>query len=166
MGESNHHIIILMIVIFISYVRPVILTNFFNSNIGRILLIISIVLATSLNTMYGIYGVILLISFREGAKKEGLDNMENNKTEDKKNTKSVDDWKKKHCKLNKVILDNKEVPLDQVSKKFPDIEFEKDECNPCSQDCKFKIKVTSSKSRLDIEDKVRSKASGSIATEK
>lgn len=161
MREANQDIVILIIVMFIAYVRPVILTNFFNSNIGRIILIICIVLATSMNTMYGIYGILLLISFREGAKKEGLDNMEN-----KKNTKSVDDWKKKHCKLDKVFLDNKEVPLDQISKKFPDIEFEKDECNPCSQDCKFKIKVTSSKSRLDIEDKVRSKASSSIATEK
>ena len=76
MREANNDIIILLIIAVIAYVRPVQLTNFFNSEIGRILLIGCIALATTCNIMYGIYGVILLIIFREGSKKEGMSVMD------------------------------------------------------------------------------------------
>ena len=225
MFEANPDIIILFVVLVIAYIRPVALTNLFNSNLGRLLLIICIVLATSINTIYGLYGVLLLISFREGAKKEGLENMEDNDendedsdsddedsdnedsddedsdTEDdgnekknengngkKKNGKkngnnkkkvkegltnmnvnmganmSADDWKKKYCKSGKVFLDNKEVPSEEFAKKFPNVKFDNGQCNPCSNGCLFK--VTSSGARLDVEDKVRAKPSGTLPSDK
>jgi hypothetical protein len=199
MRGAGQDIIILMVIILIAYTRPVMLVNFFNSTIGRFLLIVAIVLATSVNTLYGLYGVLLLISLREGAK-EGLENMdkddseedkekdeneededknknededkdEDEDKEDKKDTKkendnemTADDWKKKYCRADKVFLDDKEVLSDEFAKKFPDVKFEKDSCNPCDSSCKFR--VSSSKARLDLEDIMKAKPSGSLPAEK
>lgn len=184
MRGAGQDIIILMVIILLAYTRPVMLVNFFNSTVGRFILIVAIVLATSVNTLYGLYGVLLLISLREGAK-EGLENMdkgdseeykekdenEEDKEDDGKNAKkendnemSADDWKKKYCRAGKVFLDDKEVMSDEFAKKFPDVKFEKDSCNPCDSSCKFR--VSSSKALLDVEDNVRAKPSGSLPTEK
>ena len=63
-------------------------------------------------------------------------------------------------KSDKVMLNGSVVAMDEFSKKFPNVSFLGDKCNPCMSDCK--IKVTAAAARLDAEDKVRSKNSNSL----
>ena len=86
--------------------------------------------------------------------KEGLTNI--NMSQDM----TADDWKKKYCKSGKVFLNNNEVPSEEFAKKFPELNFVNGQCNPCDSNCLFKI--TSSKSRLDREENIKPKPSGSI----
>lgn len=175
MRNARLDILILGAVLVVSFVRPCWLTSFFNTILGRVVLIAAIVMLASIDTLWAIFGVIILVSFREGLT-EGLTSMETDKAISVEETEveikpaktvTVDktvlsnkDWQKSYCKDNKVMLDGAEVAIADITSKFPDLEFLKGECNPCLSNCHFKL--TTAGARLDAEEQLRAKASNKI----
>ena len=185
MRDATLDIAIILVVFLIAYIRPCAMARFFNTLVGRFILLTAIVLLSTANTLWGILGVLILVSFRENIT-EGMENMDDDKkSDDKKDDKKKDDdkksdeesddesddeeeqkdikpedWRKENCKADKVMLNGSVVDMDEFSKKFPNVSFLGEKCNPCMSDCK--IKVTAAAARLDAEDKVRSKSSNSL----
>lgn len=176
MRDATLDIAIILVVFLIAYIRPCAMARFFNTLVGRFILLAAIVLLSTANTLWGILGVLILVSFRENMT-EGMENMDDNKKKDdkKKSDEESDDesddeeeqkdikpedWRKENCKADKVMLNGSVVDMDEFSKKFPNVSFLGEKCNPCMSDCK--IKVTAAAARLDAEDKVRSKNSNSL----
>lgn len=186
MRNATIDIAIILVVFLIAYARPCVMAKFFNTVVGRLLLLAGIVLLSTANTLWGILGVIVLVSFRENTM-EGLENMDNDKDakddkksdhqgknksddgesdddddDDSKETKEVkpEEWRKQNCKADQAMLNGSAVSMDDFADKFPDVSFLSGKCNPCMSDCK--IKVTSAAARLDAEDKVRAKNSNAL----
>jgi len=175
MRNARLDLLILGAVLVVSFVRPCWLTSFFNTTLGRAVLIATIVGLASIDTLWAIFGIILLVSFREGLT-EGLTSMETDKAISVEETEvevqpaktvkvdntvlSNKDWQKSYCKDDKVMLDGAEVPIADIKSKFPDLEFLKGECNPCLSNCQFKL--TTAGARVDAEEQLRAKASNKI----
>jgi hypothetical protein len=185
MRDANLDLVIIAVVFAIAYIRPTILVNFFNTNVGRFGLLACIVALSSFDTFWGLLGVLVLVCFRESITIEGMEGMNNdaNSTPDaiakaaaaaassiskptakpKPTEVKPDDWRKKNCKANKVMLGESVVDMDEFAKKFPNVSFTNGKCNPCMSDCN--IKITSATARLEAEEGVRSKPSNSMATD-
>jgi len=185
MRDATLDIAIILVVFLIAYIRPCAMTKFFNTLVGRFILLTAIVLLSTANTLWGILGVLILVSFRENMT-EGMENMDDDKSDDGKEKKSGDDkkgeeesddesddegdkkakdikpedWRKENCKADQVMLNGSVVNMDEFAKKFPNVSFLGGKCNPCMADCQ--IKVTAAAARLDAEEKVRSKSSNSL----
>jgi hypothetical protein len=186
MRDATLDIAIILVVFLIAYIRPCAMARFFNTLVGRFILLAAIVLLSTANTLWGILGVLVLVSFRENMT-EGMENMDDDKSDDGKEKESGDDkksdeesdgeesddeedkktkhikpeeWRKKNCKADQVMLNGSVVDMDEFAKKFPNVSFLGGKCNPCMADCQ--IKVTAAAARLDAEDKVRSKSSNSL----
>lgn len=191
MRNATIDIALILIVFLIAYMRPCVMTSFFNTMVGRVILLLAIVLLSTANTLWGILGVIVLVSFREQNMTEGLENIAdgdekkaplgsspnvqsaNTSAPDPKasgrgnnNTKPMsvkpEDWRKENCKADQVMLDGEVISMDDFASKFPNVSFLSGKCNPCMADCQ--IKVTAAAARLDAEDKVKSKPSNSMPT--
>lgn len=179
MRNARLDLLILGAILVVSYIRPCWMTSFFNTILGRATLIAAIVGLATIDTLWAVFGIILLVSFREGLT-EGLTSMETDKAISVEETEvqiqpaktvTVDkavmsnkDWQKAHCKDNKVMLDGAEVSVSDIASKFPDLEFLKGECNPCLSNCQFKL--TTAGSRVDAEEQLRAKASNKLPTDK
>ena len=189
MRDATLDIAIILVVFLIAYIRPCAMAKFFNTLVGRFILLAAIVLLSTANTLWGILGVLILVSFRENMT-EGMGNMDDDKSgdgkdkkksgDDKKGAKNDDEsddesddegskgaksikpeeWRKENCKADKVMLNGSAVSMDDFGKKFPNVSFVGEKCNPCMSNCQ--IKVTAAAARLDAEDKVRSKSSNSL----
>lgn len=180
MRNATIDIAIILVVLLIAYVRPCAMANFFNTIVGRFILLAGIVLLSTANTLWGVLGVLVLVSFRENMA-EGLENMDGKEKKDdagqappvqsadsvpdpkasaREKTIKPEDWRKQNCKADKVMLNGEEVSMDNFAEKFPDVSFLGGKCNPCMADCQ--IKVTSAAARLEAEDKVRAKSSNSL----
>lgn len=78
MRNAGLDLIIIGAVLLFSFMRPCWMTSFFNTTLGRALLIAAIVGLASVDTLWAIFGIILLVSFRENMS-EGLTSMETDK---------------------------------------------------------------------------------------
>lgn len=178
MRNATIDLAILLVVFLIAYFRPCAMAGFFNTMVGRFIMLAAIVLLSTANTLWGVLGVIVLVSFRENMM-EGMENMGDDKSnmDDAKmneDTKMNDDkskmddmikpadWRKENCKADQVMLDGSVVSMDDFEAKFPNVSFLNGKCNPCMSDCQ--IKVTAAAARLEAEDKVRAKSSNSLPT--
>lgn len=185
MRNATIDIALILAVFLIAYMRPCAIASFFNTMVGRIILLLAIVLLSTANTLWGILGVIVLVSFREQNMTEGLENIadgdekkaplgkspnvqsaNNNVPVPKASGRSKpmdvkpEDWRKENCKADQVMLDGDIVSMDDFAAKFPNVSFLSGKCNPCMADCQ--IKVTAAAARLDAEDKVKAKPSNSL----
>jgi hypothetical protein len=179
MRNARLDLLILGAILVVAYVRPCWLTSLFNTTLGRAVLIGAITVLATIDTLWAIFAIILLVSFREGLT-EGLTSMETDKAISVEETEveiqpaktvTVDktvlsnkDWQKSYCKNNKVMLDGAEVPMSDIAAKFPDLEFLKGECNPCLSNCQFKL--TTAGSRVDAEEQLRAKSSNKLPAQK
>jgi len=68
---------LLIILILIIYFRNNTLVSFFNSVLGRLILIILIIILSLRDTLWGLLALILLVVFRESYVEEGMENMNN-----------------------------------------------------------------------------------------
>jgi len=63
-------------------------------------------------------------------------------------------WRRDNCSQdNMPVFNNKIVPLGDLNKVFKNISFLNDPCNPCDENCKFK--VTSSDDKLTTQESIR-----------
>ena len=77
--DATLDIAIILVVFLIAYIRPCAMARFFNTLVGRFILLAAIVLLSTANTLWGILGVLILVSFRENMT-EGMENMDDKKT--------------------------------------------------------------------------------------
>ena len=203
MRNTGLDILILSIVLIVVYARPCWMVSFFNTLVGRLILLGAITALAIKDTLWALFGILLLVGFRDGLVHEGMTNMDKdadeagdhsdaesddedhdhdkkdaeiadrvNKALEKKELKEAKNeakgkvmsnkaWKKQYCKNNKVMLDGAEVNVEEMEKKFPDLEFLNGKCNPCLSNCEFKI--TTAGSRVDAEETMRGKASNTMA---
>lgn len=187
MRNAGLDLLILSAILVIAYTRPCLLTRFFNTVLGRVILLAAIVALATADTVWGIFGILILVSFRENLA-EGLENMEEKENENiqsetkiqatitetpiaqhnqsasgsKKPEMTPDNWRKVHCKGEQVMLKDAPVAMSDFTKNFPNVEFADGSCNPCMTDCKFKVTVAGA--RLDAEEKLRAKNSNTLPT--
>jgi hypothetical protein len=199
MRNTGLDILILSIVLIVVYARPCWMVSFFNTLVGRLILLGAITALAIKDTLWALFGILLLVGFRDGLIHEGMTNMDKNaveagdhsdaesdnegddhdktaekadKAQEKKELKEAKKeakgkvmsnkaWKKQYCKNNKVMLDGAEVNIEEMEKKFPDLEFLNGKCNPCLSNCEFKI--TTAGARVDAEETMRGKASNTVA---
>ena len=102
----------------------------FDGYLGKLISLLVLVIIASKNTFLGIIGVALII-------KNNTLNME--PMTSNKNWKK----KKKYCKNGTLEKNGKTVSIDNLKKSFPNIEFENETCDPCSDTCDFQIKHSS-----------------------
>tara|TARA_B100000900_G_C20481018_1_gene675450 strand:- start:309 stop:998 length:690 start_codon:yes stop_codon:yes gene_type:complete len=78
------------------------------------------------------------------------------------NLSDVDDFKSKYCVHGKLMKDDKEISVDDISSAFPEVKYvdENDKCNVCSDDCKFDI--VHSNEQLHTEENIRSSDSNKV----
>jgi len=208
---SMVEIALITVIILRIYFCPRWLVAFFNSTFGRFVLIYGIVMLTIKNTLWGLLGVLLLVSFREEVV-EGMENMDEKKDDvdetetemesemrseeveetttqeqpagvdkdmmAKNDNEPLDDdmsaapktgtpfspseWRSLFCMKDSVMMDGKPVPMSELSDKFPNMSFPAGTCNPCHADCSFKL--TSTKSKLETDEKLKAKPSNSLPT--
>ena len=116
----------------------------FDGYLGKLISLLVLVIIASKNTFLGIIGVALII-------KNNTLNME--PMTSNKNCK----FKKKYCKNGTLEKNGKTVSIDNLKKSFPNIEFENETCDPCSDTCDFQIKHSSKK--ITNEENLRAKDS-------
>ena len=108
--------------------------------------------------------------------KDKQDNLSNTNLDETKETSNenndstevndpIASFKKLHCKNGKVMKDNKEINIADLSSTFPQLKFnlENEKCNPCGDNCDFKI--TSSTERITVEEQLRPSSSTDVSTE-
>jgi len=94
--------------------------------------------------------------------KETSDEVEEHDTEndDKEELSSKDKFTEKHCKKdeegNMMFMndDGEKLSLEEIEKKYPNIKFEKDKCNPCDVKCNFDL--------IELDEQLRPKNSNEI----
>jgi len=74
----------------------------------------------------------------------------------------VDEFKTKYCVHGKLMKDDKEVDLADITSVFPQVKYvdDDDKCNVCSDDCKFDI--VNSKEQLHTEENIRASDSNKV----
>ena len=80
----------------------------------------------------------------------------------KSKVSDVDEFKSKYCVHGKLMKDDKEVQLADISSVFPEVKYvdENDKCNLCADDCKFDI--VHSNEQLRTEENIRSSDSNKV----
>ena len=176
--------IVLVVVTFLLYTRPMVLVNFSNTGLGKLILLL-IVVATALHsTVSGLLVATLLVLFLE-YNYEGMEGMENMdkgdagdaSEEDKNKTYSKFDKKKelleKHCRSregsDKQEFWGRANPEDSSSRERAltpaeikanthlGIVFDQGECNPCDPACSFSL--SDGHERIHTEEEMRPKDS-------
>ena len=178
--------IVLVVVTFLLYTRPMVLVNFSNTGVGKLVLLLLIIGTALHSTVSGLLMATLLVLFLEYNYEgmEGMENMEDAKTddgnateEDKKKTYSKFNNKKdlllKHCKA-KEGSDVQEfwgkpdtedaskreralTPAEIKANTHLGIAFDQGECNPCDPTCSFSL--SDGNERIHKEQEMRPKDS-------
>jgi hypothetical protein len=171
----SSEIIALLVVTILLYVRPMVLVNFSNTLLGKALLIFIVVAASLQSTVSGILVALAIVVLAE-MNYEGMESGGDStvaETSSKKAYSQFDDiekLRKKHCKDGKnnkqpalfVDSEGKEVPLDEIKKKFPYITFKDDPCNPCDKQCQFSM--TEAEEQLVTDEALRPADSNRMAS--
>lgn len=169
MRNTKIDLAILIVVLLIAYIQPTPVVMFFNTLVGRFLLLAGIVGLASVDTLWGLLGIIVLISMRENRVVEGFAT----------NTTYVADWRTNHCDASfNIYTDISNVStkkaFGQYDKlgflgdfpyfKFTDGKSDAELCNPCDPTCKdFTFNaVPTRKPIVDREEAVRAKPSNSL----
>ncbi len=124
----------------------------FDGYLGKLISLILLIFITSKNFFLGIIGVTMII------KQHGMDTepMDNNESRTQKKAKKAD-FRNQYCKKGSLEKDGKTISTSDLKSAFPNIEFAKDSCNPCSESCDFQI--ISSKEQITNEQNLRPKNS-------
>jgi hypothetical protein len=167
--KTSSELIVLVVITFLLYTRPLVLVNFSNTFVGKAILLFLIVSAALHSTVSGLLLALVLVMLTE-YNYEGFENKDDDSAEvDNENTEVdssdvVKDFRKKHCKAKdgsdeEVFVDanGNEMNLDEIKKKYPNLKFDKDSCNPCSEDCSFSI--SESVEQITTDESLRSKDS-------
>jgi|TARA_R110002073_G_scaffold139344_3_gene289592 hypothetical protein len=168
--KTSSELIVLVVITFLLYTRPIVLVNFSNSFVGKAILLFLIISAALHSTVTGLLMALVLVMLTEYNYEgfEGKDDSESdNEDADADSSDSVNDFRKKNCKATdgsdkEVFVDanGNEMDLDEIKKKYPNINFDKGDCNPCSADCSFSI--SDSEEQITTDEALRPKDSSEM----
>ncbi len=139
---------------FLNYIR---MYNLFNlhSVLGKLVFLTLIIIATHYHILFGVLIVLLYMSLNQYT----IEGMENKDAKDLNKT-----FRSENCKDGKLMKDDKEVTPQQIKESFPNIKFNKTQCNPCDEDCEFEI--VSSSEQLTVEENLKSQDSNAIPVDR
>jgi|688.fasta_scaffold14677_9 hypothetical protein len=182
--------LIIILILVIAYFNNNNMYYALSTILGKSILLGIIILLTALMPNLGICIVLILFIFNSQNIYEGLenntsnnhdnkhDNKDDNKHDNKHDNKddnkphtlteindAVASFKKKYCVNGQLINNKKEkIILSDINLHFPQIVFDiNNKCNPCNNDCLFKI--TSGDELLSTDELLRSKNSTLISVE-
>jgi len=175
--KTSSELIVLVVITFLLYTRPLVLLNFSNSFVGKAILLFLVVSAALHSTVCGLLLALVLVMITE-YRYEGFENKDSEDTEadsedaeaDSEDTEAdssdaVTDFRKKNCKAKdgsdeEIFVDanGNEMNLDEIKKKYPNLKFDGDDCNPCSEDCSFSI--SDGEEQITVEEGLRSREAG------
>ena len=172
--------IVLVVVTFLLFTRPMVLVNFSNTNVGKLILLLLIIGTAMHSTVSGLLMATLLVLFME-YNYEGMENMDVSSDDDiqKAKDKTYSEFEKKkqllekHCrskegsdtqefwgKANPEDADAREkvlTPAEIKANTKLGIVFDKGECNPCDPTCSFSL--SDGNERIHTEQEMRPKDS-------
>jgi hypothetical protein len=170
--KTSSELIVLVVITFLLYTRPLVLVNFSNSFVGKAVLLFLVISAALHSTVSGLLLALVLVMLME-YNYEGFEDKDGGATEtdsesdDEDGHDAVKDFRKKNCKDQdgsdkKVFVDEKgnEMDLDEIKKKYPNLKFDDGDCNPCSAECSFSI--SDSEEQITTDESLRPKDSSTI----
>ena len=168
--KTSSELIVLVVITFLLYTRPLVLLNFSNSFVGKAILLFLVVSAALHSTVSGLLLALVLVMLTE-YRYEGFEGKDSEDTEDDSedteddSSSAMKDFRKKNCKAKdgsdeKIFVDanGNEMNLDEIKKKYPNLKFDGDDCNPCSEDCSFSI--SDGEEQITVEEGLRSREAG------
>ena len=170
--------LIIILILVIAYFNNNNMYYALSTILGKSILLGIIILLTALMPNLGICIVLILFIFNSQNIYEGLENNTSNNHDNKHDNKddnkphtlteindAVASFKKKYCVNGQLINNKKEkIILSDINLHFPQIVFDiNNKCNPCNNDCLFKI--TSGDELLSTDELLRSKNSTLISVE-
>ena len=161
------------------------ISNFFNSLIGKMLIISGVVFVSSYSKISALISVLIYICLtNSGNNLEGFDNntsksSDNTLSDTDDNEDNDDDndeippgdisptddemnFRKNHCK-NGILVDSegKKVEHEEIGVTYPNLNFDSDKCsNPCDENCSFTISTTSD--QIGVEEQLKPKSSSEL----
>ena len=170
--KTSSELIVLVVITFLLYTRPLVLLNFSNSFVGKAILLFLVVSAALHSTVSGLLLALVLVMLTE-YRYEGFEGKDSDDTEadsddtEADSSSAMNDFRKKNCKAKdgsdeEIFVDanGNEMNLDEIKKKYPNLKFENGDCNPCSADCSFSI--SDSEEQITTDDALRPKDSSTI----
>jgi len=170
--KTSSELIVLVVITFLLYTRPLVLVNFSNSFVGKAILLFLVVSAALHSTVSGLLLALVLVMLTE-YRYEGFENKDSEDTEvdsedaEVDSSDAVNDFRKKNCKAKdgsdeEIFVDanGNEMNLDEIKKKYPNLKFENGDCNPCSAECSFSI--SEGEEQITTDESLRPKDSNEI----
>jgi hypothetical protein len=170
--KTSSELIVLVVITFLLYTRPLVLLNFSNSFVGKAILLFLVVSAALHSTVSGLLLALVLVMLTE-YRYEGFEGKDSDDTEadsddtEADSSSAMNDFRKKNCKAKdgsdeKIFVDanGNEMNLDEIKKKYPNLKFENGDCNPCSADCSFSI--SEGEEQITTDESLRPKDSNEI----
>ena len=172
--KTSSELIVLVVITFLLYTRPLVLVNFSNSFVGKAVLLFLIISAALHSTVSGILLALVLVMLTEynyegfeGKNDSTMSDNEDSDDDTDDDEDAVSDFRKKNCKAQdgsdkQVFVDanGNEMGLDEIKKKYPNLKFDKGDCNPCSADCSFSI--SDGEEQITTDEALRPKDSSTI----
>lgn len=124
----------------------------FDGYLGKLVCLVLLVMIASNNSFLAIIGVGLILK-NHGMSTENMTSQQS----DTEKAASRANFRKKYCKKNKLMKDDKEISLKDLATAFPDLEMSGDKCNPCDNTCMFNIPMGAEK--ITDEERLRPKNS-------
>jgi len=170
--KTSSELIVLVVITFLLYTRPLVLLNFSNSFVGKAILLFLVVSAALHSTVSGLLLALVLVMLTE-YRYEGFEGKDSEDTEadsddtEADSSSAMNDFRKKNCKAKdgsdeEIFVDanGNEMNLDEIKKKYPNLKFENGDCNPCSADCSFSI--SEGEEQITTDESLRPKDSNEI----
>ena len=170
--KTSSELIVLVVITFLLYTRPLVLVNFSNSFVGKAILLFLVVSAALHSTVSGLLLALVLVMLTE-YRYEGFEGKDSDDTEadsddtEADSSSAMNDFRKKNCKAKdgsdeEIFVDanGNEMNLDEIKKKYPNLKFENGDCNPCSADCSFSI--SEGEEQITTDESMRPKDSNEI----
>ena len=170
--KTSSELIVLVVITFLLYTRPLVLLNFSNSFVGKAILLFLVVSAALHSTVSGLLLALVLVMLTE-YRYEGFECKDSDDTEadsddtEADSSSAMNDFRKKNCKAKdgsdeEIFVDanGNEMNLDEIKKKYPNLKFENGDCNPCSADCSFSI--SEGEEQITTDESMRPKDSNEI----
>ena len=99
--------------------------------------------------------------------KDSEDTEDDSEDTEDDSSSAIKDFREKNCKAKdgsdeKIFVDanGNEMNLDEIKKKYPNLKFDGDDCNPCSEDCSFSI--SDGEEQITVEEGMRPKDSSEM----
>lgn len=133
---------IILCVVFVLFTNKAVEIS--NSILGKILAVLLIMFYANEDKLYGAIACGLVILYYSNLYVEGLDNIEPIPNPLRKQ------FEKQYCNKGNLTYKDADVRVEMAQHVFPEIVFEKGQCNPCDKSCDYSIIEEKMKTEQDL----------------